>query len=138
MLGEVPWYPPPRLPESSAAAASARCCCGRAALFLGTRRGENLAAIYAGADAFVFPSRTDTYGLVLLEALASGLPIAGYPVAATRRSVADHDLAARQVEGQERLDVFFDRQPSDREEHRTRHAQIAAAAAMEQPRIDAT
>ncbi len=71
------------------------------ALFLGTRRGADLAAIYAGADAFVFPSRTDTYGLVLLEALASGLPIAGYPVAATRDvigtapvAVLDDDLRA--------------------------------------------
>ena len=41
--------------------------------------------IYAAADVFVFPSRTDTFGLVLLEALASGLPIAGFPVAATQR-----------------------------------------------------
>lgn len=69
------------------------------AIFLGTRRDAELAAIYAGADAFVFPSRTDTYGLVLLEALACGLPIAGYPVAATRDvvgaapvAVLDHDL----------------------------------------------
>ncbi len=53
------------------------------AVFLGAKRGAELAAIYASADAFVFPSRTDTFGLVLLEALASGLPIAGFPVAAT-------------------------------------------------------
>src|SRR5215475_5960651 len=51
------------------------------AVFLGTKRGAELAAIYAGADVFVFPSRTDTFGLVLLEALASGLPIAGFPMA---------------------------------------------------------
>jgi len=50
------------------------------AVFLGPQTGEDLAAIYASADAFVFPSRTDTYGIVLLEALASGLPIAAYPV----------------------------------------------------------
>jgi glycosyltransferase involved in cell wall biosynthesis len=50
------------------------------ALFLGTRFGEALAEIYAAADVFVFPSRTDTYGIVLLEALASGLPIAAFPV----------------------------------------------------------
>ena len=47
--------------------------------FLGTRTGLDLAAIYASADVFVFPSRTDTFGMVLLEALASGLPIAAYP-----------------------------------------------------------
>jgi glycosyltransferase involved in cell wall biosynthesis len=39
-----------------------------------------LARVYASADVFVFPSRTDTFGLVLLEALASGLPVAAYPV----------------------------------------------------------
>jgi glycosyltransferase involved in cell wall biosynthesis len=48
--------------------------------FAGLREGEDLAAYYAAADAFVFPSRTDTFGLVLVEALASGLPVAAYPV----------------------------------------------------------
>jgi len=50
------------------------------AKFLGIKQGEELAALYASADVFVFPSRTDTFGLVLLEALASGTPIAGFPV----------------------------------------------------------
>jgi glycosyltransferase involved in cell wall biosynthesis len=50
------------------------------AIFLGARQGEALAEIYASADVFVFPSRTDTYGLVLLEALASGVPVAAFPV----------------------------------------------------------
>lgn len=49
------------------------------AVFLGAREGEDLAAIYASADVFVFPSHTDTFGLVLLEALASGVPIAAFP-----------------------------------------------------------
>jgi glycosyltransferase involved in cell wall biosynthesis len=53
-----------------------------AAVFLGAQQGEALASIYAGADVFVFPSRTDTFGLVLLEALASGVPVAGFPAAA--------------------------------------------------------
>jgi glycosyltransferase involved in cell wall biosynthesis len=48
--------------------------------FLGRREGKELARIYASADAFVFPSRTDTFGLVLLEALASGVPVAAFPV----------------------------------------------------------
>ena len=48
--------------------------------FVGAKHGEELAAHYAAADVFVFPSRTDTFGLVLLEALASGLPVAAYPV----------------------------------------------------------
>ena len=54
------------------------------AVFLGSRHGEALAEIYAAADVFVFPSRTDTFGLVLLEALASGVPVAGFPAAAPR------------------------------------------------------
>ena len=48
--------------------------------FLGARHGEDLARLFASADVFVFPSRTDTFGLVLLEALASGTPVAAYPV----------------------------------------------------------
>ncbi|MBL8667920.1 MAG: glycosyltransferase family 1 protein [Rhodospirillales bacterium] len=50
------------------------------AIFAGGRAGEELARHYAAADVFVFPSRTDTFGLVLLEALASGVPVAAYPV----------------------------------------------------------
>jgi glycosyltransferase involved in cell wall biosynthesis len=48
--------------------------------FLGERHGEVLAQIYASADVFVFPSRTDTFGIVLIEAMASGLPVAAFPV----------------------------------------------------------
>ena len=48
--------------------------------FVGEMRDERLAAAYASADVFVFPSLTDTFGLVLLEALASGLPVAANPV----------------------------------------------------------
>lgn len=48
--------------------------------FAGKRVGEDLAKCYASADVFCFPSRTDTFGIVLLEAMASGVPVAGYPV----------------------------------------------------------
>jgi len=48
--------------------------------FLGARFGAQLAAAYAGADVKVFPSRTDTFGLVLLESLACGTPVAAFPV----------------------------------------------------------
>ncbi|GGE43019.1 GDP-mannose-dependent alpha-mannosyltransferase [Agaricicola taiwanensis] len=68
-------------------------------VFLGARTGEDLAAIYASADVFVFPSLTDTFGIVLLEALASGLPVAAYPVmgpidviGGTEAGVLDADL----------------------------------------------
>ena len=48
--------------------------------FLGARAGQALAACYAGADVLVFPSRTDTFGLVMIEALACGTPVAAFPV----------------------------------------------------------
>lgn len=48
--------------------------------FLGALHGEALAQAYCSADVFVFPSRTDTFGLVMIEALACGVPVAGYPV----------------------------------------------------------
>ncbi|HEY9214903.1 MAG TPA: glycosyltransferase family 1 protein [Ancylobacter sp.] len=50
------------------------------AKFLGMREGEALAKVYSSADVFVFPSLTDTFGIVLLEALASGVPVAAFPV----------------------------------------------------------
>lgn len=57
---------------------------GPRTIFLGTRQGPDLAAVFASADVFVFPSRTDTFGLVVLEALASGTPVAAFPVAGPR------------------------------------------------------
>ncbi|MEN3748998.1 glycosyltransferase family 1 protein [Sphingomonas sp. HF-S3] len=50
------------------------------ARFLGAMFGEELASAYGTADVFVFPSRTDTFGLVMIEALACGTPVAAYPV----------------------------------------------------------
>jgi glycosyltransferase involved in cell wall biosynthesis len=58
-------------------------------LFTGPRYGEALARAYAGADVFVFPSRTDTFGLVLLEALACGTPVAAFPVTGPIDVLAD-------------------------------------------------
>jgi glycosyltransferase involved in cell wall biosynthesis len=51
-----------------------------AVTFTGPRYGEELARAYAGADVFVFPSLTDTFGLVILESLACGTPVAAFPV----------------------------------------------------------
>jgi len=48
--------------------------------FLGALHGAQLASAYATADVFVFPSRTDTFGLVMIEALATGTPVAAFPV----------------------------------------------------------
>lgn len=52
--------------------------------FTGFQSGAALAGCFAAADVFVFPSRTDTFGVVLLEAMASGTPVAAYPVTGPR------------------------------------------------------
>jgi glycosyltransferase involved in cell wall biosynthesis len=57
--------------------------------YLGLLDREELARVYAAADVFVFPSRTDTFGLVLLEAMACGLPVAAYPVTGPRDVIGD-------------------------------------------------
>jgi glycosyltransferase involved in cell wall biosynthesis len=69
--------------------------------FLGTRSGAALAESYASADVFVFPSRTDTFGIVIIEALACGLPVAAFPVPGpldiigdSGAGVLDEDLGA--------------------------------------------
>jgi len=57
--------------------------------YLGVLDREELAKVYASADVFVFPSKTDTFGLVLLEAMACGLPVAAYPVTGPRDVLGD-------------------------------------------------
>lgn len=71
------------------------------AVFVGKKEGEELAAHYRSADVFAFPSRTDTFGIVLIEAMASGLPVAGYNVTGPKDLIIepflgaldDHDLS---------------------------------------------
>ncbi|MBM4206647.1 MAG: glycosyltransferase family 1 protein [Gammaproteobacteria bacterium] len=57
--------------------------------FTGYLHGEDLAKAIAAADVFVFPSRTDTFGVVLLEALACGVPVAGLPVESCKDVITD-------------------------------------------------
>jgi glycosyltransferase involved in cell wall biosynthesis len=59
--------------------------------FTGPKFGEELARHYSASDVFVFPSRTDTFGLVVLEALASGLPVAAYPVQGPSDIIGDNN-----------------------------------------------
>ena len=62
--------------------------------FLGYRHGEALARTLASSDVFVFPSRTDTLGLVILEAMACGIPVAAYPVPGPQDLIIDNGNGA--------------------------------------------
>ena len=64
------------------------------AVFLGEKTGKDLAAHVAAADVFVFPSLTDTFGVVQLEALACGTPVAAFPVTGPLDVIADHPIGA--------------------------------------------
>lgn len=64
------------------------------AVFTGAKTGKELADHYRSADVFVFPSRTDTFGMVLIEALASGLPVAGYDVTGPKDIITEAFLGA--------------------------------------------
>jgi glycosyltransferase involved in cell wall biosynthesis len=64
------------------------------ARFLGEKTGRELTSHLAAADVFVFPSRTDTFGVVQLEALACGTPVAAFPVTGPLDVIADHPVGA--------------------------------------------
>ncbi|MGJ4885067.1 MULTISPECIES: glycosyltransferase family 4 protein [unclassified Bradyrhizobium] len=65
-----------------------------AAHFLGEKTGNDLTAHMAAADVFVFPSLTDTFGVVQLESLACGTPVAAFPVTGPLDVIADHPIGA--------------------------------------------
>ena len=66
----------------------------RHAYFLGEKKGRELSAHLAAADVFVFPSLTDTFGVVQLEALACGVPVAAFPVTGPLDVIADRPIGA--------------------------------------------
>ncbi len=65
----------------------------RNARFLGPKMGEDLVRHYAASNVFVFPSKTDTFGLVMLEALACGVPVAAFPVQGPRDVIGGANVA---------------------------------------------
>ena len=62
------------------------------AIFVGEKHGQELAQYYSAGDVLVFPSTTDTFGLVLLEALACGTPVAAYPVCGPVDVIKDNNV----------------------------------------------
>lgn len=95
-------------------------------VYAGYRHGEDLASFIAASDVFVFPSRTDTFGLVLLEAMACGVPVAAYPV------TGPVDVVENGVTGALRRDLYsaalaaLDLDPHACRAHALRHTWEAA------------
>jgi glycosyltransferase involved in cell wall biosynthesis len=83
------------------------------AVFLGSLVGEELARAYAAADVFVFPSKTDTFGLVLLEALASGVPVAAFPVTGPRDVIGNAPVGALRDDLREACLAALELSPQD-------------------------
>ena len=85
--------------------------------FFGSVDTDELSLRYAEADCFVFPSRTDTFGLVMVEALASGVPVAGYPVPGPLDVVTDPKVGALDEDLRTACLAAIDRDPADCRRH---------------------
>jgi len=108
-----------------------RALAGRRATFTGYLRGEALAEAYASADIFAFPSTTETFGQVVMEAMASGLPVVGYDAEGVRDNVRHHEtglLAAPRNAGEFTAGL---RALLDAPDHRRRMGAAAHAHAIQ-------
>lgn len=102
---------------------------GLAALFLGHQRGRALAACYASADIFAFPSYTETFGQVVLEALASGLPVVGLAADGTA-DLVQHGYTGLLLRSEELRSSAPLQGKSEAQEQKTSPTALAFAAAM--------
>ncbi|MCW5773032.1 MAG: glycosyltransferase family 1 protein [Rhodospirillaceae bacterium] len=98
-----------------------------AVIFTGYKRGQELAEHMASADVFVFPSLTDTFGLVLLEALASGVPVAAYPVTGPIDVAADPKLGCLDWDLGKAARAALDKRPEDCRAHAETYSWRACA-----------
>ncbi len=96
--------------------------------FFGSVDTEELSLRYAESDCFVFPSRTDTFGLVMVEALASGVPVAGYPVPGPLDVVTDPKVGALDEDLRTACLNAIDRDPQDCRRHAESFTWQACAA----------
>ena len=101
------------------------------AVFAGQRRGDDLAAHYASADLFLFPSMSETFGNVTTEALASGLPVVAFDHAAAAQLIADGVDGARVPFGDERAFVHAAIALAGDGARRERYGRAARARALE-------
>lgn len=97
------------------------------ARFLGSRPDSELPALYAAADVFVFPSLTDTFGLVMLEALASGVPVAAFPVMGPRDVLDDPKAGVLDTDLRAACLKALDLDPAAARAHALRYTWAAAA-----------
>lgn len=95
--------------------------------FLGAKKGEDLARHFAAADVFVFPSRTDTFGLVMLEALASGVPVAAFPVPGPVDVIGDQGIGVLDEDLGRAARAALDIDPATCRAHAERHSWRACA-----------
>jgi glycosyltransferase involved in cell wall biosynthesis len=107
------------------------------AVFTGPKRGEELAAHYASGDVFLFPSLTETFGNVVLEAMASGLAVLAYDTAAARELITDAANGAKVPPGDEQAFVARALALVAQATHRQALGKAAGASALEYdwPRI---
>jgi glycosyltransferase involved in cell wall biosynthesis len=92
------------------------------ARFLGYKMGEELACHVAAADVFVFPSHTDTFGLVMLEALASGVPVAAFPVQGPKDVILSDKVGCLDPDLRRAIQVALTLRPEDCREYALRYS----------------
>jgi glycosyltransferase involved in cell wall biosynthesis len=97
------------------------------AVYTGYKRGEDLARHMAAADVFVFPSLTDTFGLVLLEALACGVPVAAFPVTGPIDVAADEGVGCLDWDLAKAARMALEKRPADCRAHAEKFSWRACA-----------